>query len=213
MLLLSGASLISVSCFSQYVENDWEERDNWMNTPQILEWADVNPGDKVADIGCHEGYLTMHLAREVGDHGRVFAIDVREDHLQSLRKHAEERHLGNISTVLGEFDDPRIPEAALDAVFIIDAYHEMDAYMSILGHVRNALKPGGRIVILEKLKDQAKGKNREQQVFSHTLSPHFVKKELMEAGFELSGEFDNLGKWENEPDKTMWLLIGRVPEG
>jgi hypothetical protein len=45
------------------------------------------------------------------------------------------------------------------------------------------------------------------------LSPHFVKKELIEAGFELSGEFDNLGKWENEPDKTMWLLIGRVPEG
>jgi predicted methyltransferase len=79
--------------------------------------------------------------------------------------------------------------------------------------VRKALKPGGRIVILEKLKDRAKGKNREQQVLSHTLSPHFVKKELIEAGFELSGEFDNLGKWENEPDKTMWLLIGRVPEG
>jgi ubiquinone/menaquinone biosynthesis C-methylase UbiE len=213
MLLLGGASLLSASCFSQYVENDWEERDRWMDTSQILEWAEVNPGDKVADIGCHEGYLSIHLAREVGDHGRVFAIDVREDHLQNLREHARARHLANISTVLGEYDDPRIPEAALDAVFIIDAYHEMDAYMSILGHVRKALKPGGRIVILEKLKDRAKGKNREQQVLSHTLSPHFVKKELIEAGFELSGEFDNLGKWENEPDKTMWLLIGRVPEG
>lgn len=213
MLWLAGISLLGVFGSAQYVESDWEERDRWMNIHQILEWADVKPGDIVADIGCHEGYLSIHLSRKIGDDGKVFAIDVREDHLNSLRQHAKDRHLTNIITILGEYDDPKLPEKELDIVFIMDAYHEMDDYMSILSHVRAALKPGGKIVILEKLKEHARGKNREQQAISHTLAPHFVKKELREAGFEVSGVYDNLGKWEEVPDKTIWLLIGRVPEG
>jgi predicted methyltransferase len=88
----------------------------------------------------------------------------------------------------------------------------MDEYMSILAHVRKSLKPGGRVVILEKLKDHAKHKNREQQVASHTLSPGFVKNELEEAGFILVDEHNDLGHWDDETDKTMWLLVGRVPQ-
>lgn len=213
VLWLAGIFLLPAASSSQYVESDWEARDRWMHIHQILEWAGVKSGDMVADIGCHEGYLSIHLGRKVGDQGRVFAIDVREDHLVNLRRHAEERHLANITTILGEYDDPKLPEATLDIVFIIDAYHEMDNYMGILNHVRTALKPGGKIVILEKLKDHARGKNREQQANSHTLAPHYVKKELEEAGFVVSGEYNNLGKWEEEADKTIWLLIGRVPEG
>jgi ubiquinone/menaquinone biosynthesis C-methylase UbiE len=183
-----------------------------MRPGRIIGWAGVKPGDAVADIGCHEGYLSMHLAEAVGDAGRVFAVDLRKDRLARLREIAGNREYLNITTVRGATDDPKLPETLLDAVFIVDAYHEMDEYMEILSHVRRSLKPGGRVVILEKLKDHAKDKNRAQQVQSHTLSPGYVKKELEEAGFIVVDEYNDLGHWDHESDKTMWLLVARVPQ-
>lgn len=205
--------LLAVSAVSgQYVVGDWDERNNWMDVPRILERAGVRSGDAVADIGCHEGFLSMHLSRRVGEHGKVFAVDVREDRLSDLKVHARERGLWNITTVLAETDDPKLPRNSLDVVFIMDTYHEMQPYEVILKHVKNALKPGGRIAILEKMKAHARGKSREEQVAAHTLSADFVKNELQDAGFMITHTYDDLGFWENEPDKQMWMLLARVPE-
>ncbi len=208
---------IVVSCFltvgySQYTEGDWEARDKWMDVRQIFDWAGVEIGDAVADVGCHEGYLSIHLARRVGEEGIVYSVDVVEDYLNTLAKFAQERKLDNITTVLGDYDDPRLPEKSLDVIFIMDAYHEMDEYKAILEHIKNDLKPGGRIVILEKLKNHARDKSRKEQADAHTLSPGYVKAELEEAGFMVSREFQNIGNWENEKDKKIWLLIGVAPQ-
>lgn len=197
---------------AQYVESDWESRDKWMDTGLILEWAGVSPGDKVADIGCHEGYLSIHLARKVERNGTVFAVDIREDRLQRLAANASSRHLENIVAVHGTEDDPKLPVKDLDAVFIVDTYHEIVDYKAVLAHVREALKPGGRIVILEKLKEYARERTRNEQVTSHTLSLSYVRDELREAGFEILRSANNLGNWENDPDKKIWLLIARVPD-
>ncbi len=210
-LLFSLLCVLGVG-YSQYTENDWAARDQWMDVTKIFEWAEVDPGDIVADVGCHEGYLSMHLARRVGTGGKVYAVDVVQSHLSVLEKHANERKLNNIATVLGAYDDPHLPEKSLDVIFIMDAYHEMDEHKAILEHIKHDLKPGGRIVILEKLKDHARDKSRKAQADAHTLSPGYVKAELEEAGFTISREFRNLGNWENEKDKKIWLLIGVVPE-
>ena len=127
-----------------------------MNIGELLEWADVNKNATVADIGCHEGYLSMHLARVVGQDGKVYAVDVREDRLEKLRKNASKRQIENIEATLGDYDDPKLPENKLDVVFVVDAYHEMTEYRTMLSHIHKSLKPGGRILILEKLKDHAK---------------------------------------------------------
>ena len=124
-----------------------------MKTDSLLAVTAVGVGGKVADIGCHEGYLSMHLARKVSKTGRVYAVDIREDRLQKLRTKAHDRNLGNIITILGDADNPKLPEGELDAVFIFDAYHEMDAHEEILQHVKRSLKPGGQLMVMEKLKD------------------------------------------------------------
>lgn len=210
-LLVVMAILLVEPVYSQYIEDDWAARDKWMDVTSILNWAGVEKGDRVADVGCHEGYLSIRLAQRVGDSGKVYSVDVVEDHLNALTKHAEDRQLNNITTVLGKYDDPGLPENSFDVVFIIDAYHEMDDYKVILEHIKNDLKPGGRIVILEKLKDHARDKTRKEQANAHTLSPEYVQAELEEAGFVVNEIFRNIGFWENEKNKKIWVLIGQVP--
>ena len=201
LLLVSGITQ------SQYKEPDWDYRDQWMDVDRIFRMGGITPGDTVADIGCHEGYLSMHLAQEVGKNGKVYAVDVREDRLETLQENARKRKLMNIKTILGDYDNPRLPEGQLDVILIVDTYHEIKSYMTVLEHVRLSLKPDGRVIILEKLKAHARNKSRDEQVLSHTLSRKFVKQELQEAGFGIVTEVKDLGKWEEEEDKTMWLLV------
>ncbi|WP_067037019.1 class I SAM-dependent methyltransferase [Allomuricauda sp. CP2A] len=194
---------------AQYTASDWGERDKWMKTDSLLAMTAVGEGDKVADIGCHEGYLSMHLARKVSETGRVYAVDIREDRLQKLRTNAHDRSLGNIITILGDTDNPKLPEGTLDAVFIFDTYHEMDAHEEILQHVKKALKPGGQLILMEKLKDWVRGKSRNQQTASHSLGPEYVREELKQAGFTLVSEIEDHGDWERETDKQMWVILAK----
>ncbi len=196
---------------AQYTESDWEERDQWMKTDSLLAMTAVGVGDKVADIGCHEGYLSIHLAKKVSKTGRVYAVDIREDRLQKLRASAHERNLDNVITILGDTDNPKLPEGELDAIFIFDTYHEMDAYKEILRHVKRALKPGGQLMVLEKLKDWVRGKSRERQVSSHSLGPEYVREELKQAGFTIISEIEDHGDWERETDKQMWVILAQKP--
>lgn len=203
-------SMLVVLCGNaQYTAADWDYRDEWMDVERILSLAGVRLGDIVADVGCHEGYLSMRLAEAVGVNGKVYAVDVREDRLKTLKKNARERKLLQIQTVLGDYDNPHLPSAKLDVVFVMDTYHEIRAYEVFLQHLNASLKSGGRIVILEKLKDHARNKSREEQVISHTLSSKFVKQELETAGFTLITEIDDMGYWEEERDKEIWMLIAQ----
>ena len=193
--------------FTQYAENDWEDRDTWMNIPLIFEEAGIHEGSYVADIGCHEGYLSIHLANKVGVDGKVYAVDVREDRIELLDENLKARDFSNVATILGDYDDPKLPINTLDVVFIVDTYHEMEDYAIILKHVYQSLKSGGRIVIIEKLKSHIKGKSRADQIDAHSLAPKYVKKELTSAGFKVSHQDDDMGDWENDEDKVIWMLI------
>lgn len=195
--------------FSQYVESDWEDRDAWMPLELIYEVSNIKEGIHVADIGCHEGYFSIHLANRVGEKGRVYAVDVREDRLDRLKVHLDDRNLDNVEVILGDYDNPKLPENTLDVVVIMDTYHEMTDYMDILEHVHNALVEEGTIVIIEKFKSRIKGKSREAQVDAHSLSTKYVKRELKKAGFEVTYENNNIGLWEKDEDKVMWILVAQ----
>jgi ubiquinone/menaquinone biosynthesis C-methylase UbiE len=200
------------SLAAQYTEGDWKDRDSWMNVPRLFNWAGVEHGATVADIGCHEGYLSMHLAKWVGAEGKVFSVDVREDRLKTLKENAKKRKLYNVVPTLGDYDDPKLPANKMDVIFVVDTYHEIDEHVSMLSHIHKSLKPGGRILILEKLKDHARNKSRSDQANAHTLSPKYVKKELKDAGFTVTGEFIDIGNWENETSKKIWVLVAVVPD-
>ncbi|WP_299274534.1 methyltransferase domain-containing protein [uncultured Psychroserpens sp.] len=193
--------------FSQYKEMDWKERDTWMALDTIFSAIGVEKGDRVADIGCHEGYLSVRLAKKIGKKGKVYAVDLRTDRLQTLKDISKERKLDNIKTIVGDYDNPNLPKGRLDTVIIMDTYHEITDYMTVLGHVKSALKPGGQIVIIEKLKSRIKGKSRDEQTDAHSLGPKYVEQELRKAGFTIRYENNDLGDWENDPDKVIWMLI------
>ncbi|NER13606.1 methyltransferase domain-containing protein [Leptobacterium flavescens] len=193
---------------AQYSEYEWKERDSWMDVAGIMELAGIEKGTAVADIGCHEGYLSIHLARKVGESGKVYAVDVRQDRLDKLKENLKERNLKNVKVILGDYDNPKLKENSLDAVVIMDTYHEMRDYMEILKHVKKALKPDGRILILEKFKHYTRNKSREHQTDAHTLASKYVKKELEDSGFKITKEVKDFGKWNNESDKTIWILVG-----
>ena len=81
----------------------------------------------------------------------------------------------------------------------------------MLSHLKNSLKPGGRIVILEKIKDHMKGKMREQQVAAHTLASKYVKTELEIAGFNILRTVEHFGYWEQDLNKVMWVIVAQKP--
>jgi ubiquinone/menaquinone biosynthesis C-methylase UbiE len=202
-----GSCFIFTPAFSQYGKNDWKERDGWMDTSMLFQYAQIGTGSVVADVGCHEGYLSIRLAKKIGPSGKVYAVDVRADRLKRLKENMALDTLSNIEAILGDFDDPKLPLNTLDALFLIDTYHEIDAYQSLLDHIKKSLKKGGRLLILEKLKEHAKDGSREVQTAAHTLSLNYVKEDLLASGFKIDREIGNFGKWNRESDKTMWILV------
>lgn len=179
-----------------------------MDVQTIFKLAGIEEGNQVADVGCHEGYLTFHLSKEVGKTGSVYAVDILSYRLENLKEHLKQKKVDNVTVIQGEKDDPKLPENRLDAVIIMDTYHEMENYTELLFHIKKALKPSGRVLILEKLKTHKRGKSREEQTRAHTLSPKYVKKELEEAGFPILKEIKDFGNWKEEKDKPMWILVG-----
>ncbi len=198
---------IGVTAYAQYAKEDWKDRDSWMRVSKLMELASIKQGDHVADLGCHEGYLTIHLSKQVGSKGKVFAVDIAAYRLQNLEAYLAEQEITNVQTILGDEDHPKLPMTRLNAVMVIDTYHEIEAYKTVLQHIRSSLRPNGRLLILEKLKEPHKGKTREEQASAHTLSLEYVKEELLEAGFVIQKEITDYGTWNHEEEKQMWVIV------
>ncbi len=211
--LLASFVVILVFCTplaAQYASDDWKERDTWMNVSEIFEMAHIEKGMHVADVGCHEGYLTVHLSKKVTADGQVYAVDVEEYRLDALKEYLDDRNIGNVEVILGDYDDPKLPSGMLDVVILMDTYHEIEEYLEVLGRIKEALKPTGRLLVLEKLKTHKKGKSREEQARAHTLSAAYVKKELKQVGFEIIKEVKDFGNWQKNEEKRMWILVAQV---
>jgi Methylase involved in ubiquinone/menaquinone biosynthesis len=131
-----------------YKASAWEERDQWQKADQIIEHLKLKAGDQVADVGCHEGYMSFKLSAVVGKAGKVFAVDVEQNKIDRLKTNIKDRNVTNIIAVKGDYDDPKLT-SAVDGVLILDTYHEMDDQDKILQKIKVALKPGGRLVICE----------------------------------------------------------------
>ena len=109
----------------------------------------IAKGATVADIGAGNGYITWRLAERVGPTGKVFANDIQPEMLEMLRRNMQQRKLRNVETVLGTYDDPKLPANTLDLVILVDVYHEFSEPQKMLRRIRESLKPDGRLVLLE----------------------------------------------------------------
>lgn len=190
-----------------YTQNAWKERDQWQKADDIIAKLNLKAGDKVGDIGCHEGYMTMKLTKVVGSIGKVYAVDVMQSRLDKLNKILGDEGITNVATVRGDYDNPHLPLNSLNSALIIDTYHEMDDHDDMLRHIKAALKAGGRLVICEPIANSRKNLSRAEQEARHELGMNYALEDLQRAGFRIVFKSDPYIDREKIKGDKMWLIV------
>src|SRR5215472_1407344 len=134
---------------SLYPDN---ERLKEIRMSDIVRQLGIHAGSQVADVGCGGGDFSVILSHVVEASGKVYCEDIADGKdwgLRQAKRNLQKQHVKNAVLIHGEADNPTLPEGALDAVLIVNAYHEMPKYESMLRHIRESLKPGGHLVILD----------------------------------------------------------------
>lgn len=161
---------------SPIVSSRWStepERDLRREASAVIAAAKVEAGMSVADIGAGEGYYTVRLARIVGAKGRVLAEDIVPAYHDALALRVSRERLDNVSVVLGQADDPRLPPASFDRIFMVHMYHEIGSPYDFLWNIRPALKRGGRIIVVD----------ADRPTAGHGMPPKLLRCEFAAVGF------------------------------
>lgn len=174
---------------------DWllrETREDEENGARLREYLDVASPQVICDLGCGNGYHALPLAEAVAPDGRVLAVDLQPEMLTFLEDRATERGVENVERILATLDDPRLPEGAVDLCLLVDVYHELSHPVSVMGHVRRALKPGGRVVLVEFRAEDPRVPIKPL----HKMTKAQVVNEMAALGFACVEEFDGL-PWQH----------------
>jgi precorrin-6B methylase 2 len=183
---------------------DWldrSERESEENPEGALDALVIKPGMVVADVGAGTGYMSLRLAKRVGPSGKVYSEDVQPEMLRRLRQNAAEAKLNNIQTVLGSEADPKLPPDTLDLILLVDVYHELSQPQKMLRKMREALKPDGRLVLIEYRKEDPSIPIRPE----HKMSVQEVRLETEAEGFHLDQVLETL------PRQHIFILTKAKP--
>jgi SAM-dependent methyltransferase len=150
-----------------------EFRDRTGEAAQTMAAIGVAPGLVIADIGAGDGYFTTRLSPALGPTGKVIATDVTPQYLAGLQARVAAEKLANVTTLLGGFDDPKLPPASVDVALMVRMYHEIEQPYAFLWHLRDALKPGGTVAVSE----------RDRPTADHGTPPDLLKCEFEAVGY------------------------------
>jgi len=157
-----------------------EERESEEAPSRAIAAISVRATDVIADVGAGSGYYTFRLAPRVPQ-GRVIAIDIQQEMLDYLEAQARERNITNVSSHLGKIDDVQLPANSLDTALMVDAYHEFSHPAEMLASLHRALKPDGRLILLE-----FRGEDPRVPIKPlHKMTEAQARKEFAAAGFAL----------------------------
>ena len=126
-----------------------DARDRLGEAEEVMELAGVKAGMSVADVGAGGGYYTVRLARIVGAKGRVLAEDIVPETRDRLSDRVQRENLDNVAVKLGTADNPMLPHASFDRIFLVHMYHEVQSPYAFLWHLRDAVKPGGLVIVVD----------------------------------------------------------------
>jgi ubiquinone/menaquinone biosynthesis C-methylase UbiE len=210
------AVILTVPAIAQ---DQYAPRDQWQRVDDVFRELAIGPGSSVADLGAGGGYFTTRLAKFVGANGRVYAVDVNPVTLRELRDGLP-KDLTNIEIVRAEENDPKLPAGQLDAVLVVNAYHEFHEYASVLARVREALKPDGRLVLIEPTPRRAEDTTRAAQTKRHEIAIEFAEAEVTQAGLDVIKKEQGFVKRPSHQIEggvthtpIDWLLVARKPAG
>jgi len=206
--MLAGGVTESWAQLAPRKSEEWEKtlesprRAESQKLDQVLADLSLKPGMIVADIGAGSGFFSRPLAKAVAPGGKVYAVDIQQGLLDYINKRDAEENIHNVQTVLGEFDDPKLPLRNVDLAFINDVLHHIEhraAYLKALG---TYMKPTGRIAIIEMNKDDPNTghKNQPELLIGRDEILHWMS----DAGFKLVEEHADL-----YPGTKWFLIFGR----
>jgi len=180
-------------------ENSNEARLNRLQPPdQVMDAIGVKPGMTVAEIGAGRGRYVVQLAVRVGSEGKVYAEDIDASSLKHLEQRCRRWGLENVEAILGEVEDPKLPEGTLDLIFIISSYHHFADPVTLLRRAGTALKPQGILAIGEWIPH---GEN-----LSEANTPELIEQDMRAAGYRLE-RIETFLK-----DNNMYLYLFRSAE-
>ncbi|MBV8881614.1 MAG: class I SAM-dependent methyltransferase [Planctomycetaceae bacterium] len=167
---------------------DRPEREDEEQPTKVIDALELKGGEVIADLGAGSGYFTFRLAPKVGEKGKILAVDIQDEMIAELQKRIAKNKVTNVETIRCTESDPKLPEAAVDIVLMVDVYHEIAFPYEVMSAIRKALKPGGRMVFIEYRKEDPKVPIKE----IHKMSIEQLKKEMAVVGLEHVKTVDTL---------------------
>lgn len=167
-----------------YGAADWLERSDREETEKpehVLDILAVREGDTVADVGAGSGYFTERLARRVGPKGHVIATDLQPEMLDLVHQKIDANSLSNVETILATESSANLPRGAIDLVLMVDVYHELPEPAATLAQIKTALRPGGRLALVEYRAEDPKVAIKEE----HKMTLVQIRVELEASGFTI----------------------------
>ena len=182
-------------------------RDQWQNPNEILQKLNLKEGSVTVDLGSGVGYFALKLSGVVGKSGRVLAVDIKKFPLRVLKTRAFFVRAHNLDAILGEPDDPHLPTASVDAVLVLNTYHELRHAAVILDELFRSLKPGGRLVIVDRGPSVAHETGLESE--DHAIASIEVEKTLRRQGFKVIERDDHFT--QQPGDGLWWIIVAQKP--
>ena len=174
-------------------EMDHRVRPSVEHTAELVESLGIRPTDAVADVGAGVGYLIPYLLPKVGPFGSVVAEDIVPDFVAKVQEKIKAAGWRNVRAVLGTELDPKLPPARFDVAIVLDTYHHFNYPVQMLQHIRTALKPKGRLIIIEYYRSRHHPSATDEDLQSHLrLDRDGVVAEVSAHGFHLTKSFDHL---------------------
>ena len=169
-----GREIAQVMGFGGIGWLDRPERGDQEQPAAVIDAMDLHGGEVVADLGAGSGYFTFRLAKAVGAKGKVLAIDIQDEMLETLRERAKAMGITNVEEIKDSEIDPHLPPGSVDWVLMVDVYHELNYPYEVMTNVRAALKPHGRVIFVEYRKEDPSISIKEV----HKMSVEQLTKEM-----------------------------------
>ena len=172
-----------------------ESREVFALRHEIAKKLELGPGIAIADIGAGTGFFAEVFAESVGAEGRVYAVEVSPRFLDHLRQRARKRGFGQIEVVEGGERSVRLKDASIDVAFLCDTYHHFEYPQAILASLHRALRPGGRLVVVDFEKIEG---TSQKWILEHVRAGRQgVSAEIVKAGFAMDRQMHVDGMTEN----------------
>jgi ubiquinone/menaquinone biosynthesis C-methylase UbiE len=166
-----------------------EGREEEQKPAAVIQTMGIRDGDVVADVGCGTGFFARRMARAIAPRGKVYGVDIQPEMLDLMKEYAAKEGIANVVPVLGLEDDPRLPAGSLDWILLVDVYHEFQQPKPMLAKLRDALKPDGRVALVEYRKEGTTALHIDPL---HRMSAEQVLAEWTPAGFALVAQHEFL---------------------